>query len=148
MVKLVTYAYINSDEELESPFLNYLEQYSEVNENLDKLAKIREHIKYLIEQNGISHKLPRIEKYKDRKVSMLKINEFDELIRIAFVPITQNTETIILLLGVIEKPNRYSGELKKVTDKAIQSFLDKVERYLDDYLINGRCIDITSDYLD
>jgi hypothetical protein len=149
-IKLISYAKAGTDNTLESPYLEYLEQYAidtTINENIDKLTKIYEHLRYLLAQQGVSHYPPKIEHYKDRQVSVLKINEFDPLLRIAFYTIEQDAEIIILLLNVIEKPKHYSGALKQRVDADIQLFLDLAEQNLADFLTTGQGIDITAEYL-
>jgi hypothetical protein len=104
-----------------------------------QITNIKAHINhYLIEQKGNCDCF-----YIGRKVEILKIRQGKTLIRIAFTKISEN---IILLLDAIEKPDFYEKAKKLKVDKHIQRFLNRSEKYMDDYLINEFSIDFASIY--
>jgi hypothetical protein len=122
---------------IEIPFFEYLEKYAILPQDTvlqrekkrKQVANIYTHLQYLADHKGSYYLPPIIEAYKQRKVGMVKINEANCLIRIAFF----TTQDKIIVLDVLEKPKRYEKAKKQQVDKAIQEFLDKTEHYMRDY---------------
>jgi len=138
-MKIVCYAFKGKGNELEVPFLEYLEKYAIKNRDSDKkkvvklkqLANIEAHLGYLAEQCGKYDLPPLIQKYKKRNIGILKIKESSKLVRIAFF--TKKASKIILL-GVIDKPKLYEKNKKQQVDKMLEKFLDKTEEFKNDYI--------------
>lgn len=151
-MNIICYAFLNSEVELEAPFLNYLESYKsptiettrettrQKSKRIKQISNIYTHIKYLKDHKGSYHLPPKIESYKGRQsIGIIKISEDKRLIRIAFCTINHE----IILLNVIDKPKRYEKALKKKIDQSIQEFLDRAESCREDYLNNQLKIELT-----
>lgn len=144
-MKFVCYAFINEKNELQSPFLEYLEKYSLSTKDSDsdcelkvkRITNIKVHLDHLLQNNGRYHLPPLAAQYRNTEIGILKIKEGKSLVRIAFF--TRIGEEIILL-GAFDKPNLYEKGKKKKIDRFIQNFLHKVERYRKDYLLYHRSI--------
>lgn len=147
-MKIICYAFENSEHQLESPFLNYLEKYSiQSNDSKKKkvikikqLANIEAHLDYLLDHQGSYDLPPTVQKYKATNIGILKIKESSTLVRIAFF--TKKGEKIILL-DAMDKPKLYEKGQKKRVDKLIQKFLNHVEKYRGDYLENHKSLPLT-----
>jgi hypothetical protein len=138
-MKLVCYAFKNQQNELEAPFLEYLQKYAPVvnetasarTKRIKQIRNLQEHLKFLLENQGNYYLPPIVEPYHGRSVGILKIKEGHHLVRIAFM--TQKPSEIVLL-DAIDKPSLYEKFKKQQTDKMIQAFLDRAEFYRQTYL--------------
>ncbi len=148
-MKLKCYAFANG-EELEAPFLEYLQQkYAPPGNESDrdrekrvrKIISIREHIRHLVERKGIYYIPPLMKSYKCRKIGdineigILKIKEGNVLVRIGFITFADRQE--IIIFDAFDKPYLYEKAKKREVEKDEQKFIRNIEDYLTDYLKNG-----------
>lgn len=144
-MKITCYAFQNKSKELEAPFLEYLEKYAlkssdsekKKNQKVKRLMNIKAHLEYLTDHKGKYELPPLVQKYKNRKLGILKIKESDTLVRIAFHTEKPNT---IVLLDAFDKPKLYEKGKKLKVDKKIEKFLDRAEKFLSDYMQNHHSI--------
>jgi len=148
-MKIKCYAFVN-DEELEAPFLEYLQQKYTPPENesdkdrerrVSKIISVREHISHVAERKGVYYIPPLVKTYKCRKIGnineigILKIKEGNILIRIGFVTFGNKQE--IIIFDAFDKPSLYEKAKKREVEKAEQKFVENIEDYITDYLKNG-----------
>lgn len=144
-MEIVCYAFSNKNNELEAPFLEYLEKYAlepkesekKKDQKVKRLMNLKAHLEHVVNNNGKYDLPPLAQKYKGRNIGILKIKEADGLVRIAFY--TKQTNTIVLL-DAFDKPKLYEKGQKLKVDKMIEKFLDQAEVFSSDYLNNNRSI--------
>lgn len=125
--------------ELEAPFLEYLEKYALKNRDTKKkkeqkvkqLMNVKAHLEFLVDNKGKYDLPPIVKKYRKQNIGIIKIKESNKLVRIAFFTKSGNA---IVLLGAMNKPKLYEKSKKQKVDKMIEKFLDQMEANRLDYL--------------
>lgn len=148
-MKISCYAFVD-DQELKSPFLEYLQQKYAPPENesdndrekrVNKIINVRERIKHIIERKGIYYIPPLVKSYNCRtigginEIGILKIKEGEILVRIGFVTFRDKQE--IIIFDAFDKPDLYEKAKKREVEKAEKMFVENIVDYITDYLKNG-----------
>ena len=140
-MKLLCYAFKNENQELEAPFLNFLQTYvlkdsdSERKKSLksDAVLNIQAHLEHLVTHKKTYTLKYLVQKYKSHDLEVLKIKQGNHLLRVIFY---SDHDKIILLLNAYTKPKFYEKAMKRRVNKNIQKLLDQAQVYLEDYRKN------------
>lgn len=140
-MKIICYAYKTDQNELESPFLEYLEQYAlqakdsekKKEQKVKRIMNIKAHLEHLLNHRGNYNLPPLVEQYRERNVGILKIKGPDNLLRIAFFTVVDD---VIVILNAIDKPKLHEKQKKQKVDAMIETFLDQADDYRKQFLQN------------
>lgn len=153
-MKIRCYAFSNVDNELEVPFLEYLEKNFLPREESEKtrekrvkhIINVREHIKHLAVKKGIYNSPPLVKAYKCPKVGditeigILKIKEGKILISVGFITFTDRDE--IVIFDAFDKPVMYEKAKKRKIEKIEDEFVESIRNQIEDYLKNGYALPV------
>ncbi|MDM8535541.1 hypothetical protein QUF70_02170 [Desulfobacterales bacterium HSG17] len=142
------YAFENTDHELESPFYEYLQKYAPpmkesqkaLEKRVNRIIKVKEHIKHLISIKGCYQYPPLVKSYKCRKIGditeigVLKIKEGNNLIRVGFITLIDRNE--ILIFDAFDKPASYEKAKKQQVKKIEHQFIERIEACIENYFEN------------